>query len=554
MRIALLALGLVLLGTSAAVAGDPAPGYLDDEAVPGLVAPTGIAFLPDGRMLIAEKGGALRLATGATVTTLVTFPVCDVSLKGLLDVAVDPDFATNGFIYLYNENVAPCFMTGPNQVVRLTMALDGTVSMASLVVVLTGITTGDHDGGGLRFGPDGKLYVAVGDTGLGDSVGCPGTSTNPFAQDLGVLEGKLLRLEPDGSIPADNPFVGQVGKRGEIFASGFRNPWRFDFDPSTGRLWLADVGDNAFEEIDIVVAGGNYGWPRCEANHPVGCALPGDVPPVFAYSHNGPCPGETMDSLGKSITGGAFTGNAFPGQVGSYVFGDFVGNAIYLAPMNASRDGFAAAPAAIVSNAAAPVDIVRGPDGAIYYVSIDTGSVRRVATVPAMPAQPLPGKKLVLTDNADPAKRGLTAIAKDLTINLGGGNGSGDDPTISGGSLRVVTSSGCGGSGCDTTYPLLAAGPNGAWGYLGKPGAEKGYQWKSKVGPVKRIAVQRGKQIKVKGKGALGHELAADPGPVDVVLQIGSRRYCMRFGGTTKFTAGKRFLAKDAGAPADCPS
>src|SRR6185369_17556674 len=113
----------------------------------------------------------------------------------------------------------------------------------SLTVLVTGIRTdnGNHDGGVVRIGPDGKLYVGVGDSGNGDNQGGPGSSTNPYAQDLSSLNGKILRVNLDGTIPSDNPFFNQVGKRGEIFAYGFRNPFRFAFDPTTGSLWLADV-------------------------------------------------------------------------------------------------------------------------------------------------------------------------------------------------------------------------------------------------------------------------------------------------------------------------
>src|SRR5215510_9979784 len=154
---------------------------------------------------------------------------------GLLGVAVDPDFVRTGFVYLYRSQAGAggCeTSTGRfNQVVRGTMA-GGSVGPSSLTVLLDGIRTdhGNHDGGVLRIGPDRKLYVGVGDTGLGDSQG-PGFSTNPYAQDLSSLNGKILRLNLDGSVPADNPFVGTAGARGEVWAYGFRNPFRMSFDP-----------------------------------------------------------------------------------------------------------------------------------------------------------------------------------------------------------------------------------------------------------------------------------------------------------------------------------
>src|SRR5262249_37314387 len=159
---------------------------------------------------------------------------------------------------------------------------------------------GNHDGGVLRIGSDAKIYVGAGDSGVGDNQGGPGSSTNPYSQDLSELNGKVLRLNLDGTAPADNPFFGQAGKQATVFALGFRNPFRFGFDPLTGSLWAADVGDETIEEIDIVTSGGNYSWPYCEGTEPTGCAQPGDVSPIFTYPHSG------GSSLGGCIIGGSF--------------------------------------------------------------------------------------------------------------------------------------------------------------------------------------------------------------------------------------------------------
>jgi len=327
------AMSLVVLVAGPASAGNPEPGFTDTLFVGGLSIPTGIAFLPDGRLIIVEKGGFSGAANaavkvfdpvGSTTTTLGTIPVCTTSEMGLLGVAIDPNFATNGFIYIYRSESDPTGTNAEcstavgrsNEVVRVTMTGS---SIGSLAVLLTGIRTdnGNHDGGALRYNPaDGKLYVAVGDTGAGDNFGCPGDPTNPYARDDNALNGKILRLNLDGTIPSDNPFFGQVGKRGEIFALGFRNPFRISFDPLTDNLWIGDVGDLAYEEIDIVPAGNlsgpDYGWPDCEGTEPAGCPIAGTVGPIFTYSHNGmnvSCP-QPQDSLGTSITGGSFAGAA----------------------------------------------------------------------------------------------------------------------------------------------------------------------------------------------------------------------------------------------------
>jgi glucose/arabinose dehydrogenase len=258
---------LVVALVAQARAGTPEPGFSDSLVVGGLSSPTAIAFLPDGKLLVTEKGGALKLFDGSSTTTLVAIPVCTGSEMGLLGIAIDPDFSSNGFIYLYRTKAGAggCgTSTGRfNQVVRVTMS-GGSVNLASLTELLSGIRTdnGNHNGGVLRVGPDLKLWVGVGDTGLGDNTGGPGSATNPYAQDLGSLNGKALRVNLDGTVPADNPFAGTAGARGEVWAYGFRNPFRMSFDSETGKLWIGDVGDLTVEEIDIGVAGGNYSSGR----------------------------------------------------------------------------------------------------------------------------------------------------------------------------------------------------------------------------------------------------------------------------------------------------
>lgn len=383
-------LSTVLLA-AAALWATPAParatvptGFIETVVASSLSLPTAIAFLPDGRMVVTEKQGGLKLVDGGTTTTLASVPVCSGSEMGLLGIEVDPAFASNGFLYLYRTaaGAGGCGTdTGrSNQVVRVTMA-GNSVSLASLTVLLTGIRTdvGNHDGGALRIGPDGFLYVGAGDSGLGDNAGGPGSATNPYAQALDSLNGKILRIALDGSIPPGNPFAGQAGRRGEIWAYGFRNPFRIAFDPSSGRLWVNDVGDFTWEEIDVVGPGDNGAWPRCEANAPAGCAQPGDVAPVFAYPHSGP------SSLGSSITGAAFAGSLLVGRTGDYLFADFASGKIFVAALDAARTGFAEAPQVLVTAAGGPVDLVTGPDGALYYASFNTGQVRRVASASTPP-------------------------------------------------------------------------------------------------------------------------------------------------------------------------
>jgi len=266
-----------------------------------------------GRIFVAELGGRVRVfADDPLVTTSEVF--LDLTDRvsqaggevGLLGLAFHPDFASNGHFYVHyvsnTQEARVARFTAPGGV--------GPVSSASELVLLAYPRTASfHCGGALAFGPDGHLYIASGD----------GTDA-AAAQDPGSLFGKVLRLADDGSIPLDNPLVGVVGAREEIWALGFRNPWRMSFDAVTGELWLADAGADEVEEIDVVVAGGNYGWPVYEGDR--SNDNPGSLPPsafdapVHVYSSHG----------GGTVIGGrVYRGSAHPGLVGRYVYADWDG-------------------------------------------------------------------------------------------------------------------------------------------------------------------------------------------------------------------------------------
>jgi glucose/arabinose dehydrogenase len=527
------------VATSGSLAGQMAPGYSLEMVALGVDAPTSLVFLPNGELLVSQGDGTVSLLQNATVIPLVVIPVSYCTFAdyetGLLGMTADPDFDTNGFLYFFRTAGTQCAPTH-NEVIRLTMKPNGTISLSSLVVLMADIAayTPYHMGGCLRFGPDGKLYVGTGDNYVGDDAGTlPGMSTNPYAQDLSVLMGKILRVNADGSAPNDNPFVGKPNARPEIWAYGMRNPWRFEFDPQTGFLWVADVGEHFWEEINLVKKGDNLSWPHCEGLAPEGCAGANEVKPLVAYPHYGD------GSYGTAVVGGVFAPPEFGFNGGQYFFSDFTGHKILRAKMDKKRTGFDG----IVefADAGSPVDLRFGPDGALYFANVNDGQVLRIVPESGG-SQPVAGSSLKL--KAGSSKK--LAVQSDDVVELGAG---GDNPVTQGGTLRVY------GNGFDNTYPL----PAKRWKLLGTPPDDvTGFRYKDsghKEGPIGLVEVLAGKQIRIKGGGkGLGHELGdTDPGPVTVTLTIGQRMYCMSFGGTTTLKPGKLFTAEGAPAPASCP-
>ncbi|OGR28733.1 MAG: hypothetical protein A2139_05380 [Desulfobacca sp. RBG_16_60_12] len=237
------------------------------------------------------------------------------SEEGLLGLAFSPDFAADGRVYLYYTRGSP----QPSVLSRFRV-VNGRLDEASERVLLEiPQPFSNHNGGQLAFGPDDYLYLALGDGGSGGDPQGNG-------QDLGTLLGSILRLDVSGdsaSAPPDNPFVGRPGARPEIYASGLRNPWRFSFDQATGQMWAADVGQNRWEEVDLIVAGGNYGWnimEGLECFQTTTCDRSGLQLPRTVYGREGGC----------SITGGyVYRGPSMPELNGWYVYGDFCSGKIW---------------------------------------------------------------------------------------------------------------------------------------------------------------------------------------------------------------------------------
>lgn len=233
---------------------------------------------------------------------------------GLLGLALDPEFTSNGIFYVSYTNNDDYSIIGRYKSKNNVADPD-----SEEVILRIAQPFANHNGGHIVFGPDGFLYVGFGD---GGAAGDPLDN----AQNIETLLGTVLRIDVRNqasyAIPDDNPFVNQAGKD-EIFAYGLRNPWRFSFDTQSGELWAADVGQNAWEEIDIIIKGGNYGWNIMEGSHcfTVGpCEPEKYIAPVFDYARN----------KGKSVTGGyVYRGEKIPELQGYYIYGDYVSGNVW---------------------------------------------------------------------------------------------------------------------------------------------------------------------------------------------------------------------------------
>ena len=346
-----------------------APQFVNDRVIIGLDEPTAMTFTPDGRMLIAERDGTVWVvqpgATQVSATPFLQLPsVATDNERGLLGITVDPAFASNGYMYAY---YTPGSLR--NRVSRFT-ATGNTAPASTEFVVWQNIVNADiwHQGGDLHFGPDGYLYISVGDH-----------LQSQTAQSLTSYNGKILRVTRDGAAPADNPFNDGAGPNLDaIWVRGLRNPFRFTIDAPTGRMIIGDVGEGTREEVNVGVRGANYGWPVCEGS----CGTAGMTNPVYSYAHAG---------HDASITGGfVYRGTNFPAQYrGDYFFGDYAQNWIKRITFDATGNVTA------VSNFEPPdgrldgpygdiVGFAEGPEGSLWYVDAgpfatnNAGAVRRI--------------------------------------------------------------------------------------------------------------------------------------------------------------------------------
>jgi glucose/arabinose dehydrogenase len=371
------------------VAATVPPDFTDSLVASGLNNPTAMALAPDGRIFVCEQGGALRvIKNGALLPTpFLTVTVDPSGERGLLGVAFDPNFVSNQLVYIYYTATTPNIH---NRISRFTAS--GDVAMAgseTIVMDLPNLSTAtNHNGGAIHFGPDGNLFVAVGDNANGAN-----------AQSLSTRLGKMLRITSTGGIPDDNPFFNDTtGDNRAIWALGVRNPFTFSFQAGVGRMFINDVGQNTWEEINDGIARSNYGWPTCEGfcNPP----NPSFRDPIFAYAN---------DAQTCAITGGAFYNpqiNQFPSNfVGNYFFADFCGG--WIKTLNPAMGN---AVSDFATGISFPVDLHVSADGFLYYLARGAGSVNRIGFSQA-------GDNVPPTVSiTNPANGAIVARKSDVTI------------------------------------------------------------------------------------------------------------------------------------------
>jgi len=384
-----LAVGLGLSLTTAVLkSAEAATAGLGIGWVPyaiGLTEPVDIAFTgvpTDTRMFVVERAGKIKvvLSNGTVQTT----PFLSITTKvddhygemGLLGLAFDPDFANNGFFYIYYND-----MGGDIQLSRFQVSVDPNIALTTEVKILHISHPGadNHNGGDLNFGPDGYLYLAPGD----------GADSNN-AQLLNTLLGKVLRINVGGAftstytIPAGNPYTQTAGAKPEIWALGLRNPWRFSFDQLTGEMYLADVGQESYEEVNRRPAaspgGENYGWPCYEGLHEInpGCPMTSTmIVPIYEYNHG--------DDDGVAVTGGfVYRGGAYPSLNGFYFFADYGSRQFYAintannVPVDLGQ---------MLTGGANPSSFGQDPQGELYVADLNSGKIYKLTGPPPQPMQ-----------------------------------------------------------------------------------------------------------------------------------------------------------------------
>lgn len=320
----------------------PSPGEVRVETVAGgLVVPWSLAFAPDGRLFVSERPGRIRVVAGGRLDPIpwATLPVTATGESGLMGLAVGPDFATDPWVYV-------CYtaLDGGAMRNRITRLRDAGGRGTSEQVLLDGIRAAAiHDGCRLAFGPDGNLYATTGDAAERDR-----------AQDLSSLNGKILRLRPDGAIPADNPF----GRGSPVYSLGHRNPQGLAFDPHSGALFATEHGPSgesglgAYDEVNVILPGGNYGWPNA-------VGAPGVEPyrdPLLTY------PERAVPPAGSTF----YSADRIRPWTGDFFFTSLGARHLQRVVLDTSRQRVVAIERLFDGVYGRLRDVVAGPDGALY--------------------------------------------------------------------------------------------------------------------------------------------------------------------------------------------
>jgi glucose/arabinose dehydrogenase len=376
------------------------PGGFTDVQVATPGASTGIVGLPDGTVLLLVQSGSVWLIRGDVMlpnpALTMSLSPCNGGERGLLGVAVDPNFKANGYLYLYFTHPASAPGNCVNRASRFTMTGDA-IDPNSEVILVDNISSvaGNHNGGDLEIGGDGFLYISVGDAGNDPRAD---SSPDDAAQDLSLLNGKILRVVPSTGDPAPgNPISGpgtaSCRVRGnlpstpmtncqELYAWGLRNPFRFAFDPNTGpdRFFINDVGQSTHEEVDLGGIGLNYGWPKREGFCAIGLPQP-CAPPAASEGFTDPIT-DYPRTVGNVITASAFIPNGhWPAQYdGGYLFADAGSGNMWLRRADGSIDYNA--PFATGVDGIADMAFVTTGDSIALYYTLTGGEVRKISTAP----------------------------------------------------------------------------------------------------------------------------------------------------------------------------
>ena len=357
LRLLLLLFAAALLPFQPARAATLPTGFAEVKIAENLN-PTTMTFAPDGRLFLLEKDGKIRIIKDGALlaTNFATVTVDTFNERGLLGIALDPSFSTNGYVYVFYTATTP---NKHNRVSRFTASGDVASGGETVIFDLDDLaSSGVHNGGALQFGSDGKLYIAQGNN-----------ANNGWTQSLENTFGKILRINADGTIPTDNPFYSTTtGKNRAIWAYGLRNPFSMAWQPGTnGKFFINDVGESTWEEVNEGVAGSNYGFSGGSTDGVRNTS--GLRDPIFTYRHG------SGTTNGNCVVGATFYNpqtTQFPSSyVGKYFFADYNSGWIrYIDPTNLPSDPTTSSAATLfASGITAPLDVKIAPDGSLWYIN-----------------------------------------------------------------------------------------------------------------------------------------------------------------------------------------